>query len=76
MLGRVLRVLARLGALRELRIVDGLLVAQLGCPAHEVHIGHPGGDLAHLGHRPDLVYCVAGVLVKRVLVVIGAHRGS
>ena len=52
----VLHILAGLRPLIELRIVNRFLVAQLRTRAnHHVHVGHPLGDLAHLGHGTDVV---------------------
>ena len=49
MLGSVLDILASLAALGKFRVVDSLLVAELGPrPTHERHVCHACSHLAHL----------------------------
>ena len=75
MLGRALYI-ARLVALRKLRVIDVLLVAQLGLTTtiDQAHIGHILSDLTHLRDGTDLIGWL--IVVQRVCTVIRAHRST
>ena len=70
MLWRALRILSRFTSLRELGVIDSLLVAEiLTTTVNQVHVCHSLNGLAHLTHRSDNLVG-SGLLVQRVLVLV------
>jgi len=70
MLGCALDLLSGLSSLRELGVIDSLLVAQiLTTTVNQVHVCHSLNGLAHLTHRSDNLVG-SGLLVQRVLVLV------